>query len=97
METIRVTLDGGTFFTALTDGQTWNGFQCPYFTKEEGLKIVDYVQHDGITYNEDIDSFIEFDACDIHNKDNYTYIYPIMIGEAQYYAIGHGGWTWDVE
>lgn len=33
-------IDGGERFRGYTRGNHWNGWACPMFTKEEGLKII---------------------------------------------------------
>jgi len=42
MKALRVELLGiAGEFVALTEGDHWNGWECPYFTREEGLRLVE--------------------------------------------------------
>jgi hypothetical protein len=29
-------------FDGWTTGETWNGFACPFFTREQGLKVIEF-------------------------------------------------------
>lgn len=57
--------DNENVYEGYTHGNTWNGWACPYFTKEIGDKMVqDY--EDMMYYEERIDAFIVVDS----NHDN---------------------------
>lgn len=79
-----------------TYGDTWNGWQCPMFTKDAGLQIVaawDTTGGDTLSYDADIDAFVEVtgdDRTTFEGKD-----IDIADGTVRVYGIGAFGWTWD--
>ena len=107
----RVNLDGGPSFTAHIESNTWNGWVMPYFTREEGMKIVEeinkHVSNEKyvktvLTYDMDTDSFIEVQV----EKDPFDVrvtTYPSMFVETSegyeepLYPIGTAYWGWDFE
>ena len=42
----------------ITYGGTWNGWACPYFTKENGLLIAKLAPNFGLQYDEQNDKFV---------------------------------------
>lgn len=82
-------LDGSKPFEGLTFGHAWNGWACPYFTFDVGLKIQEMVG-DCLKYSKDKDAFI-FDVLDDEPEE---YSAKIINGE-KYYPIGNSSWCWD--
>jgi hypothetical protein len=76
----------------MTYGNYWNGWGCPYFTKENGLKVVEYCGFD-LTYSEEKDAFIHTDE-DCDDEDNTTEFDSTLIDGVKYYAIGSHSWCW---
>lgn len=77
----------------------WNGWHCPYFTKEVADKIVDYLDDPAATvlrYDEDHDVYAYYNE----NMDETDYYEPIEIiapdGIRKVYPIGSWFWTWEV-
>ena len=76
----------------------WNGWECPWFTKEVGDAIVNYYK-DTMYFDEKEDAFVftapygnideedpdYFAGQDIETVDGVKHLYPI----------GNGSWTWD--
>lgn len=89
------TIDGfEAIFEGYTDGSYWNGWACPWFTKEVGLKIaklnnevnnIDYF----MAYNERTDSFIKL------NDDEPEIFQGQDIDGMHLYPIGNACWVWD--
>ena len=94
MKQIKVTFDGCNYFNAFTNGETWNGFECPYFTESEGKKIVDHLQ-EGLTFSNEMQLFIEYDLCDVENTESYTTYKGTPTEHGLLYAIGSNGWAWE--
>lgn len=83
----------GTFPALTQEGVYWNGFECPYFTKEVADKIMESVNKYGDTismsYDKEEDAYIYFEEG--HENERF----PSMEVEGQkYYAIGAFSWTW---
>lgn len=87
-------------FTGYTTGETWNGFACPMFTKEEGLKIVDFFNkafaecetESPSCYDKELDAF----SFAIEGTDTFDSLDKIINGETvKLYPIGAWGWIWN--
>ena len=77
-----------------TLGDTWNGWASPYFTKEQGLKVLEYLECEDSHFQEDSQVFvIKMD------EDEYIEVEAEWIpGVTQaVYPIGAGYWVWDEE
>lgn len=91
------TIDGfEAIFEGYTQGQHWNGWACPYFTKEMADEIIrinnktsDVAFHFG--YNEDTDTFYRF-SDPIDHFEEFT---GIDIDGLHLYPIGNMSWVWD--
>jgi hypothetical protein len=95
LKKIKVTL-GGEDFNAYTLGDIWNGFQCPYFTKTEGMKVIKDLDGDGLRYDGRMDAFVEFDSSDPKNKEYWNVYKKQIINGKSLYPIGYMGWTWEL-
>ena len=90
------TIDGfDAIFEGYTDGRHWNGWACPYFTKEVGMEICranntvnDLAYH--MSYNEKTDSFIRLD--DAFEPEVFD---SVDIDGLHLYPIGNMCWIWD--
>lgn len=92
-------VDDGERFKGYEEGYIWNGWYCPWFTKEEGLKIAEWINsytEDSLTFDETKDAFkyvLQDDSDDIdyyvganiNTEDGVKHLYPI----------GNKSWTWD--
>lgn len=93
------TIDGiNAIFEGYTNGQHWNGWACPYFTKEVGMQIVQIfnnqthmLEDEYMRYDENIDAFIRKDAC----YDEPEMFHGIDIDGMHLYPIGTMNWIWD--
>lgn len=83
-------------YEGYTDGTLWNGWECPWFTKEVTEEIMKDLNKEGVEteYNKDTDSYIVecegsdpdiFDGADIKTEDGIQHLYPI----------GAWCWIWD--
>ena len=95
MRKTKFAIDGydGTF-EGYTDGRLWNGWDCPYFTKEVGMeiclennKVNDIAYH--MAYNEKTDSFIRLD--DMFEPEVFQ---GVDIDGMHLYPIGNASWIW---
>jgi len=84
-------------YLGLSDGRTWNGWQCPLFTFEVAQQIAkDFsVYDDKLIYDEANDTFIY--KTDDYPDDESDTFEAIMIDGKKFYAIGAGSWCWDGE
>ena len=97
MKQINVTLDGEVFFRAWTDGQTWNGWECPLFEKDEAFKVKEYINRmavDGdclkVGYDSTIDMFLIFDPV----ENAYDRVPAVDHMGTHLYGIGSHAWIW---
>lgn len=83
-----------------TFGDTWNGWQCPMFTKDVGLQLVgswDATDGTMLRYDEAGDVFIVSTRSG-NGTDTDTYVGTDVLtedGMKRVYGIGAFGWTWD--
>lgn len=84
-------------FEGYTDGQHWNGWECPRFTKEIGLLVMEQFSYDEplkAYFDESKDAFIfpvEDSEPDVYEGVDITCDGDIL----HVYAIGAWGWVWD--
>ena len=92
-------IDEGPRYTGYDEEYSWNGWACPWFTKEESLKIAGWLNSyivDTLTFDETKDAFkyvpqddsgdIDYYiGADINTEDGVKHLYPI----------GNKSWTWD--
>jgi hypothetical protein len=79
----RFQIDGGRAFPGYTDGNTWNGWEMPYFE----LKIVKQVIKTYDPKGECIDDWIP--------SEPITLTDPATGHLVDVRGVGAGGWTWD--
>lgn len=96
-----------TVFDGYTKGESWNGFACPYFTREQGLRIVQMWNEVGVEmaqpghcplaawFDEATDTFV-FPMADATSLDAEEIDrFPGIDAEGLHlYPIGTAGWTW---
>jgi len=92
--------DGSKTYEGYTFGRTWNGWECPYFTKEIALEMMKEFDNEDqpAHYDEDTDTFVY--VMDADDPDNMTDYYKgedhDYNGETIHlYGIGVMGWIWD--
>jgi len=91
--------------TGWTQGERWNGWQCPRFEKAEALKVMaqfsaeDLNNGDTLTYDEANDRFVLTQGDYPDEEPEYFDGVEIETaqGEKVVYAIGAWSWTWDAE
>lgn len=95
-------------YAGVTNGVTWNGWETPLFTREQGERIAaSFLKEDGCTirYDEARDAFV-YEVCahkrpNGHDCDNQQEEPEVFEGitlpglAGRYYAIGAWSWTWD--
>jgi hypothetical protein len=86
-------LPDGMMLTCYSNGDLHNGFGCPYFTREEAMKLCD-VDLIEISYNKDGDFFQDNDP---HaGEDTYEKTSIVVDGEpVTVFAVGAYSWCWD--
>lgn len=84
-------------YEGYTDGTLWNGWECPWFTKEVAEEMMKDLNKEGVRteYDEERDSYIVeveqcdepdvFDGADVVTEDGIKHLYPI----------GAWCWIWD--
>lgn len=84
-------------YEGYTDGTLWNGWECPWFTKEVAEEMIrDFIKEGGkAEYNSETDSYVFqaeewdqadiFDGADVETEDGIQHLYPI----------GAWCWIWD--
>lgn len=95
----------GAVIPCATAGATWNGWGCPYFTKEQAEKLATiinempgqcrFVGGGSLKYDEARDAFI---SCtnDEGDEEVFEVVTAALDGnEIKVYAIGAFSWTWD--
>jgi len=94
-------------FEGYTDGSNWNGWATPYFTYEEGERIMDAItelhkQDDELPirgevgyYDEAEDAFIVPGEGDNEAEIFYGMDIKINGKKIRVYPIGNGSWIWD--
>lgn len=76
-------------FAGFTKGDDWNGWACPYFSFDEGMKIVEASEPGKGRYDEPSDSFI-------FRPDDDEETYPAVVEDGQkLYPIGNRYWIWE--
>ncbi len=98
------TIDGEGGFTGFTRGQTWNGWECPYFTKEVAEQVFQFFMNSDckLWYVEEVDTYYmslqwfgETEEEDVEYWQGHEYI---IDGEkVVLYSVGAFSWTWDCE
>jgi hypothetical protein len=83
----------------ITYGNNWNGWECPKFTKKNGLKLIKLFNQvcgeddNPLRYDSKKDLFIY----DNGQKDDYEEYEPTMIDGENYYSIGAYNWCWEIK
>lgn len=90
MKLSKFQINGGTVYSGFTNGNHWNGWACPWFTKEVANLIATEVNADApyttMIYDNANDAFI------YTNDTNETDVFK---GTNGLYPIGNGSWIWD--
>ena len=86
MQKSMFTIDGiEAMFEGHTDGSHWNGWACPYFTKE--------VADQTMTCSEPMMTYDTYTY--VIDEDNTYYFQGMDIDGIHLYPIGNGSWVWD--
>lgn len=88
-------------YAGYTRGQTWNGWACPYFTKEVADQLAALWNREptngmGCTYDAASDTYTFLDTQNDMEPDTYTGEDHEVNGQTlRLYPIGNGSWVWD--
>lgn len=100
MKKAKFDLDGPAVFEGYTNGDSWNGWECPAFTFEVASQIIQQQQVDDNTafYDERLDSFIVI--FQLTDDEPIVEVYKGALTEVDgeevmLYAIGSYGWCWN--
>lgn len=89
-------------FEGYTDGDTWNGWACPYFEKSEAERVLEASQanHYSWSYDSEQDAFI------VRSEDDPEEYEPEVFGavkrnvedngQVTVYGIGAYSWIWEL-
>lgn len=72
------------------DTEDWNGFLCPWFTLEEGMKMVESREFEGLQYNEELGHFTSEDSDEAFEPQ----VKQTIDGSKILYPIGAYYWAW---
>ncbi|BBA45377.1 TPA: hypothetical protein ACK3Q6_003778 [Burkholderia cepacia] len=94
---ISVSLDVGPSYQAYSRGERWNGWECPYFTIEEAMKLLDHPYLHGLRYDAESDKFImaDGDGEDLYQRVFAAEVVRVDGNPIKVYAIGACGWCWN--
>jgi len=94
----------GQVFEGFTMGDRWNGWACPFFTKEEGHQLVRAWNAAGCQADYDpLSDLFRFALLDeignptpnLGDEEAAERFGPVMIDGMTLYPIGAGAWIWD--
>lgn len=82
-------------FSGYTDGDTWNGFACPYFPFDEAVRLLEHFGNRW-KYDEPANAFTVWA---LGSEDNEPEVFAgirILVGnrDLEVYAIGAYSWIW---
>lgn len=85
-------------FPGYTNGDTWNGWECPFFTYDEAVKVLNASKRNGYSwrYDEMDDTFV------VWSEDSYTEEFAADLIETPdgkieiVYPIGTYCWIWEL-
>ena len=88
--------DNERVYEGYTDGSTWNGWECPWFTKEVTEQIMQDLRDDGVEteYNENTDSYSVLQPDSVEDVFEGEYV-GTEDGGKHLYPIGAWCWIWD--
>ncbi|ARL04373.1 hypothetical protein BOC44_21660 (plasmid) [Burkholderia pseudomallei] len=97
---VSVSFDVGPSYQAYSRGETWNGWECPYFTFDEAMKVTQHRDMKCLRYDPESDQFVMNDP---FYKDDPTYepevfkrqditVDGVQVGV---YPIGAFSWCWN--
>jgi hypothetical protein len=89
------------YYAGYTNGDTWNGWQCPMFEKRTADKYMEDYNESMLykaSYNKETDTYsFEMDINDPENIDEFVGFDIIYAGlPVHVYAIGAFCWVWDM-
>ncbi|WP_175888186.1 hypothetical protein [Burkholderia contaminans] len=92
-------IDGGKEYKGFSQGQYWNGFECPFFTLEVAQEIAKDMNavttEEKLVYDEAQDTFIY--QVDYYPEDEWEKFEATMIEGKKLYGVGSFSWCWDGE
>lgn len=85
-------------FHGYTNGDTWNGFACPYFEYDEAVRVLEALGNKW-TYDGQLKVFLVFneaDPPDYEPEEFYAVEIEIDDKKIEVYGIGAYSWAWGV-
>jgi hypothetical protein len=85
-------------FEGYTKGETWNGWDCPYFTFEQAQKILNVFNEIHRIIGESRQAYYDSnnDFFAFPRDSDETEIYkPVVENKIKYYPIGAFNWIWE--
>lgn len=88
-------------FEGFTDGETWNGWACPYFTYDIAEGILKASESNGYRWNFDTkaDAFFvrHIEDSEDSSPDQFKGIQVVAADQAVVlYAVGAYSWSWEI-
>lgn len=78
---------------AYTDGQDWNGWECPWFEFQEAMKIAENPRSN-VTYDADRDVFLFDDGQEDQPTEYEAQHRETVDGTRKLYPLGASQWIW---
>lgn len=90
----KVAIEDATPLDAFITGATWNGWECPYFTRQQGEALLKCPEFEEGRYDPKRDAFVFECTSDPECDDE---VYPaVEVDGVKYYGIGAGCWIWSL-
>lgn len=89
----------GISFAGYSNGDTWNGFACPYFEKDVAEQVLQVSTQNGYTWQFDLenDAFIVKNTQDPEAYEPEKFVGRLVTingGEVKVYPVGAYSWIW---
>jgi|LNFM01.1.fsa_nt_gb hypothetical protein len=79
---------------AYSNGMRWNGWAMPFFTKEAGLSLLQFMP--GLSFDSNRDAFVSKDADMSDEEEVFSAVTLVIEGlPIKTYDIGAGSWCWE--
>ena len=90
-------IDGGKEYPGFSNGDRWNGWECPYFTFEVAKQIADEMNavtsQKKIVYDPQADCFV-FEVS-YYPHEEWEKFEAVMMDGMKLYPLGAWSWVWD--
>ncbi|BBU33386.1 hypothetical protein BTHE68_71200 (plasmid) [Burkholderia sp. THE68] len=85
--------DEGVSINAWSNGMSWNGWAMPYFSRDQGMKVIQFFPE--LRFDAEQDAFVWTDSSMDEEVVYSSKIIETESGPVKAYPIGTGEWTWE--